>query len=975
MHEGAPHEQLRQGAEYNLSERQNIDGVPALTHERVKDGLQRYIQRQAAGQQPTNKKLKKKAGDSMRKALASCINEFPPMLLDHALRCTGFDINLQPEEVVQEDAQMSKLLEALAAAGRTMEEIMSADVVKGYIFGKLNAASTRTSDEAQPSTNITPASIMYSDFHPFKPKHLEEEKDTRVLEFETFNQTVDEFYSSIEGQKLESRLVEKEENARKKLENARQDQAKRLGGLQDVQTLNIRKAQAIEANTDRVTEATNAVNGLVAQGMDWLEVEQLVKLEQKRGNPVAEYIKLPLKLHENTATLLLGEMDVEEEDDDRDVSSASEPSDSDDEDVQPKTKDPKSKAEDKRLGVDIDLALTPWANAREYYDQKKTAAAKEEKTLLASARALKSTERKIDADLKKALKQEKDVLRPVRQAYWFEKFLYFISSDGYLVLGSRDAQQSEILYKRYMKQGDVFVHAELDGAIPVIIKNHPGTADSPIPPSTLSQAGNLSISTSTAWDSKAIMSAWWVPAGQVTKTASTGDYLAPGKFAIKGDKKYLPPAQLLLGFAVLFRISEDSKARHTKHRVQPEDGGAKSELQEASADLVHAEHDEDRDNDEEDHESASEAENDAEPASPAEHSDDEGSISQPYVNPLQSQGLSRDSDDDIDGLADHIGNDRAATQAPAEPKPDEPTFNGATQSKDPINGPYNESEPNDNLSDAESDDTDDEANQTASSNPNGPSDTNNNPSNIPSTTISKPKTPIPVRGKRGKKKRLATKYANQDAEDRAAAMALLGSAIGQQKAREEAAEKVKRDEEAAAQRQRRREQHDRAQAQRAKREAEGGGHDDEDDGATAMAEVEVDLDALVGTPLPGDEILEALPICAPWSALGRYKYKAKLQPGSTKKGKAMREVLGRWAVDGVDKKKVDEKAEDTEKIWPREIALIKAWKEAEVFGVVPVGKVRVMMAGASGGGGGGGGKGGGKKGNKGRSGKGPKKVR
>ena len=51
------------------------------------------------------------------------------------------------------------------------------------------------------------------------------------------------------------------------------------------------------------------------------------------------------------------------------------------------------------------------------------------------------------------------------------------------------------------------------------------------------------------------------------------------------------------------------------------------------------------------------------------------------------------------------------------------------------------------------------------------------------------------------------------------------------------------------------------------------------------------LDCFVGQPLPGDEILEAIPVCAPWQALAQYKYKAKMQPGQTKKGKAVREIL------------------------------------------------------------------------------------
>jgi predicted ribosome quality control (RQC) complex YloA/Tae2 family protein len=166
--------------------------------------------------------------------------------------------------------------------------------------------------------------------------------------------------------------------------------------------------------------------------MDWMEIGRLIEMEKAHRNPVAEIIKLPLKLYENTATLLLGEVEEGEEDFEGDETD-SDAIDSDGDTVPNELK--VGEGVDKRLSVDIDLGLSPWANARQYYDQKRNAAVKEQKTLQSSSKALKSTEKKITADLKKGLKQEKQVLRPVRAPLWFEKFYFFISSDGYLVLG------------------------------------------------------------------------------------------------------------------------------------------------------------------------------------------------------------------------------------------------------------------------------------------------------------------------------------------------------------------------------------------------------------------------------------------------------------------------------------------------------------------------------------------------------------
>ncbi|KAK5008636.1 hypothetical protein LTR28_003714, partial [Elasticomyces elasticus] len=425
--EGAEHEQYKLGLKYNLDLRQNYGGVPPLTKERLRDGLQKAVYKQQQESSKINKKLKRKAGDTLRKALAVSIPEYPPVLLEHALRVKGYNRDLQPEEVLGDEGLQDALLDVLEEAGKVVSEITSAETAKGYIVAKKGKSEDATSAPETNSGGSTSASnLIYDDFHPFKPRQLEDDPTISFLEFSGFNKTLDEFFSSIEGQKLESRLQEREDNAKRKLGQARQEHAKRIGGLQQVQELNVRKAQAIESNLDRVEEATAAVNGLIAQGMDWVEIAKLIEMEQARYNPVAETIKLPLKLYENTVTLLLAEYSYDDEDDFEGNETDSELSDSDDENKPSKP----TNQEDKRLAIDIDLALSGWSNARQYYDQKRSAAVKEEKTQQASQKALKSTEQKITADLKRGLKQEKEVLRPVRKQMWFEKFIYFLSSDG-----------------------------------------------------------------------------------------------------------------------------------------------------------------------------------------------------------------------------------------------------------------------------------------------------------------------------------------------------------------------------------------------------------------------------------------------------------------------------------------------------------------------------------------------------------------
>ncbi|KAK1012271.1 hypothetical protein LTS01_001049 [Friedmanniomyces endolithicus] len=988
--EGAEHEQYKLGLKYDLSLRQNYAGVPELTIERVRDGLQRAIERQQEEAQKPGKKIKKKGGDALRKALAVTTTEFPPVLLDHALHVTGYDRNAQPEEVVASEELLEKLLGSLQEAQRVVQEITSAELAKGYIIAKQGKASQQ-GDEQETGHQT----LLYDDFHPFKPAHLATDSTIDFLEYDGFNKTADEFFSSLEGQKLESRLQEREDTARRKLDHARQEQAKRLDGLDSVQELNVRKAVAIEANVERVEEAVAAVNGLVAQGMDWVDIGRLIEKEQGRHNAVAQMIKLPLKLHENTVTLSLTEHDeLEEEEEMADVTD-NEASDSDDDVTTATSVRKNAKPEPKQLAIDIDLALSPWVNARQYYDQKRTAAEKKERTAQASQKALKSTEQKVMADLKKGLKQEKEVLRPVRKQMWFEKFVYFVSSDGYLVLAGRDAQQNEILYRRYLKKGDVYVHADLHGAASVIIKNNPATPEAPIPPSTLGQAGHLAVCTSSAWESKAVMSAWWVHGEQVSKTAPTGEYLSAGGFMVRGKKNFLPPAQLLLGFGLLWRISEESKGRHVKNRFREvgtegklatQGTGKAEESPEHEGGEGHEDYDEDDefpdakgavDHDLEDDDDfpnvsvkggsvADHDEDDDDDFPDAQHTDGEGSVRdadedhEHRSNPLQLNGNvpastsqeEHDEEEDEDGTDSEAGDEADDKHAEIQESEQKSTPGAAT--------PTSTAQP-----EASKSSTHDASTATTST----------------PTTSQQPTTPKPaptVRGKRGKAKKAAQKYANQDDADRQLAMKLLGSQTASERHEAETTSQASKAESQEEARLRRREQHQKAQ--RAGLEAEEirrlnleeGVETLDEDEASASAEYLSVLESLVAAPLPGDEILEVIPVCAPWSALAKYKYKAKLQPGQQKKGKAVREMLGRWVKDGGDGKKVDGKSEDRERIWPREVELVRGMREVEVVGVIPVKSVRVMMG--SGGGGGGDGAARGKKGGA-RGGKGSKRSR
>ncbi|KAL4975872.1 hypothetical protein BDW66DRAFT_136518 [Aspergillus desertorum] len=987
-------EEAKVGLKYTVTNKQNYNGIPPVTRDRIRETLER-AKALFAQEDGAPKKSKKKNTDILRRALSQGFPEYPPLLLDHAFATRGADPATPLDQVLGDEGLINVVLEVLEEAQSVTNDLSADKLHPGFIVAKKDTRPQASEPASEKDELTLKPALLYEDFHPFKPRQFEGKNGFVILEYPSMNATVDEYFSSIESQKLESRLTERESAAKKKLDSLKNEHEKRIGALEQAQELHIRKASAIQDNVYRVQEAMDAVNGLIAQGMDWVEIARLVEMEQKRGNPVASIIKLPLKLHENTITLLLREAG-DEGDEPGELFSSDESEDSEEEEGK-QAASPQKKFEG--LTIDIDLGLSPWANASQYYEQKKVAAVKAEKTTQSSAKALKSHERKVKDDLKRNLKQEKQILRPARKPFWFEKFLFFISSEGYLVLGGRDDMQSEMLYRRYLRKGDVFVYADLDGATPMIVKNKPGASSSSISPTTLSQAGNLCVATSTAWDSKAIMSAYWVDAAQVSKTSPAGDLLPVGKFVVKGEKNYLAPSQLVLGFGVMWQVSKESLVNHKSFRsegapaleqAQVTNGDKSVDVQEEGKGGDPIQDSEKADYDEQQNQEQEQAED-------SESDDEQGNSKatstenplQPHTDVTQTAEISKGGDADLAGTAEQESprerEGQAAVDEDAEGQDEKVVPAGHQSAIDdaesvatsrpqgkrhlsarerrllrrgkPIDSPTAKSE------------------EAGSEEASGRSTPATNGTSVKSET--KPDF-APARGRKGKAKKAASKYADQDEEERALALCILGANSAKaQKATAEAEAKAKREKEAEEAKKRRKAQHERAAQAERKRQAlfEEGATDDYDEETAAAEAADLEwLPALVGTPHVDDEVLAAIPVCAPWSSLGRYKYRVKLQPGAVKKGKAVKEILGRWVAETTTGKVKKEHAEDAgisraaaEKLRAREGELLKGWKDTEIINTVPVSKVRIMVAGGGdkgkgkGGGGNTGGKGGKKK--------------
>ncbi|KAJ1969600.1 hypothetical protein H4R35_006096 [Dimargaris xerosporica] len=511
---------------------------------------------------------------------------YGPALTEHVLCRADLEPTLKVAtqfDTTPESSQFTRLLAELNEADRLIQTLQHRPA-KGYIVFADPVKSNPALSPTSPDTEHSDANL-FIDFHPYLFAQFEQR---RVQSFDTFDKAVDTYFSSIEGQKLAMKSRAYEEAAAKKLDGIRQEQMGRIKSLEQAQVTNVHKANLIHQNQELVDQAIAVIRSAVASGMGWKDIEDLVAQERGHANPVAQAIH-SLKLKTNRIVLALREQTPaaeEDQDSDNGFSSPSEDdlfaSEDDEDDAEEKgqqlhrsKRNPVSKpssrrvvSEDSPTLVEVDTYLTAFANAQRYFDVKKQSAAKHEKTVAVSSKALKSAERTIRQNLKET--RVTASINKMRKPYWFERFQWFVSSEGHLVLAGRDMQQNELLVQKYLKKHDIYVHADMHGAASVIIKNH-GMGE--IPPSTLLQAGIMSVCQSKAWEAKIVTSAWWVRAHQVSKSAPSGEYLTTGSFMIRGKKTFLPPAQLVYGFGFLFRLEESCIGRHLqaqrRHQTSP----------------------------------------------------------------------------------------------------------------------------------------------------------------------------------------------------------------------------------------------------------------------------------------------------------------------------------------------------------------------------------------------------------------------
>ena len=192
--------------------------------------------------------------------------------------------------------------------------------------------------------------------------------------------------------------------------------------------------------------------------------------------------------------------------------------------------------------IRLDARLNAQQNAARYFEEAKKFKAKAE----GARKAIANTEAKLAK-----MPEFVEIVRPkirvkeTREKKWFEKFHFFTTSGGFLVVAGKDAKSNELLVARHMEPPDLFMHADITGTPATIIKDGQKASDE-----DMKEAAQFSACYSSAWKNGLhAVDVYAALPTQVSKQ-SHGEYVGKGGFMIYGERRWFRNMPLKLVLAV-----------------------------------------------------------------------------------------------------------------------------------------------------------------------------------------------------------------------------------------------------------------------------------------------------------------------------------------------------------------------------------------------------------------------------------------
>jgi predicted ribosome quality control (RQC) complex YloA/Tae2 family protein len=213
------------------------------------------------------------------------------------------------------------------------------------------------------------------------------------------------------------------------------------------------------------------------------------------------------------------------------------------------------------LAFGLELRRSLFENAASFYERGKKAKQK----LEGAKTALKDSHKRL-AEVQEKMRKAEELehakpaqaaeelaKRKVKHKEWFEKFRWFISSDGPLVVAGKDATSNEVLIKKYTDADDLVFHADIVGAPFVVVKTK---GDKPSE-QCLREASEFAAAFSRGWrEGFGSVDVYWVKPSQLSKGGPSGESVAHGAFVVRGERNWNRGVSLRIAIGVAVNEEE-----------------------------------------------------------------------------------------------------------------------------------------------------------------------------------------------------------------------------------------------------------------------------------------------------------------------------------------------------------------------------------------------------------------------------------
>ena len=172
--------------------------------------------------------------------------------------------------------------------------------------------------------------------------------------------------------------------------------------------------------------------------------------------------------------------------------------------------------------------------------------------------SIQTIKEKTEKKLKKFQSQtqsERDlvVVSEIRKKNWFERYRWFMTTDGYLTIGGRDAASNSAVIRKHLDKNDRIFHGDIFGSPFFILKDAVNAPDT-----TMNEIAAATVCFSRAWREGLYgVSAYWVHPDQVKKSAPSGEFLPKGSFTIEGQRNFIKSETLKLAVGIIQLEEED----------------------------------------------------------------------------------------------------------------------------------------------------------------------------------------------------------------------------------------------------------------------------------------------------------------------------------------------------------------------------------------------------------------------------------